>query len=246
MFKNIRIILVEPSHPGNIGAVARAMKNMGFSRLYLVNPKIFPCPESIWRAAHADDILEKTIVTTSFKEAICGCHEIIGASARMRVMQKTIFTAEKAAQKIINELPENKEIALIFGRESKGLKNEELKQCQYQLFIPAIEEYNSLNLAQAVQVVVYELYSQYLQLNKKTAYQLGKKSLSVEKPTLDEMESLFAHVHETFLHTGFLNPKNPKSVMPRFRQIIHRSGIDKKDLDLLRGMLSSIQKNKGA
>ena len=237
MLSNIRIVLVNPSHPGNIGAVARAMKNMGLYQLTLVQPKKFPDQEAMTFASHATDILEQAVVTNSLDEAIQGCHFVYGTSARFREFSKLVLTSREAAIQIIDE-HDHSDIAILFGRERTGLLNEEILKCQYQIFIPSVEEYSSLNLAAAVQVMCYELRMTQLVSQGETHLnqQQGKEATS------EELEGLYQHIQEAMISIGFLKPANPRRLMQRIRRIFARSSLDKNDVDLLRGMMSAVRK----
>ena len=157
MLSHIKIVLVETTHPGNIGAVARAMKNMAMANLWLVSPKIFPSAEATSRASGADDVLAKATICKSLQEAIADCQIVIGASARCRTISWPEMTPRECAEHVVPNGSDNK-IAIIFGRENSGLKNHELDLCHFLLRIPCNSEYSSLNIAAAVQVVCYELF----------------------------------------------------------------------------------------
>ncbi|MBT8112253.1 MAG: RNA methyltransferase, partial [Gammaproteobacteria bacterium] len=157
----IKVVLVEPSHPGNIGAVARAAKTMCIENLVLVNPEEFPSGQARARATGAVDVLERAVVCHSLKEAIADCTFVVGASARERGLQCPEITPDNVGARVWQEL-EQGNVAIVFGRESSGLSNEELDQCHYLTTIPANWEFSSLNLASAVQVICYEIYSAYL------------------------------------------------------------------------------------
>jgi len=238
MFSNVRIVLVNTLHPGNIGAAARAMKNMGFKQLYLVNPKRFPDKEAIYRASNADDVVENAMVVSSLQEALLGAHVVFGTSARDRVMPQKLFDVRKASIKIVNDF-ENQEIAIVFGSERTGLTNEEYALCQYHIRIPTVDDYSSLNLAAAVQVVVYELRMQSL-LRQEIVYKPDSKKNRGRLATFDELEGLYGHMEQSLLELGFLDPNNPRNMMPRLRRIFGRSELDCDDVDLLRGLMRAI------
>lgn len=235
MKNNIRIVLVNPSHPGNIGAAARAMKNMGLHCLYLVQPEKFPHPEAIYRASRADDIVQNAKVVATLDDALVGCTYVFGTSAREREMSAPVINVREMATMITQHAGE---VAIVFGREKHGLYNEELQRCQYQVKIPTVDDYSSLNLGAAVQVIAYELYVT-LQGNV-----CKKDSPKVDLATADEMEGLYQHLKKVAIETGFLNPEKPKTMMPRFRQIFNRACLDKEDVNLIRGMLAKIDKWK--
>lgn len=231
MKNNIRIVLVNPSHPGNIGAVARAMKNMGLNQLYLVHPEKFPHPEAIYRASRADDIVQHAKVVATLDDALIGCTHVYGTSARKREMSAEVLDVREMAAMIAQQAGE---VAVVFGREKHGLYNEELQRCQYQVTIPTVDDYSSLNLGAAVQVVAYELYV----ASQGNVHAMDSSKLDLA--TADEMEGLYRHLEQVAIQTGFLNPERPKTMMPRFRQIFNRARLDKEDVNLIRGLLAKL------
>jgi tRNA (cytidine32/uridine32-2'-O)-methyltransferase len=235
MNKNIRIILVNTSHPGNIGATARAMKNMGFERLYLVSPESFPHPDAKARAVGADNLLEQAVVTTTLDEALRDCTLVFGTSARMRFLPQEMLTPRQAAEKIVNEFIDQ-DIAIVFGNEKFGLSNEELKRCHYHICIPTDPHFSSLNLAMAVQIVVYELFMKTLQ-DEGRSYLHERGDFA----TFEDLEGLYRHLEEVVTQIDFLDPQNPRRMMIRFRQILGRARLDKNELNLFRGMLTGVQ-----
>ena len=239
MLSKVRIVLVEPSHPGNIGAVARAMKNMGLDQLYLVKPKKFPHADATSRASGADDVLATATISQSLDEALSGCHHVIGASARKRRLSLPQWNPRQCAENI---LAENKHAstAIIFGREHSGLTNEELGRCHQLVHIPSNPDYSSLNLAAAVQVLCYEL---------RMASEAGEEIARSEDPvvslaTADEMERFYEHLHHTLVDIGFLDPENPRIMMRRLRRLFNRSQPDEVEMNILRGILTAAQKAK--
>lgn len=239
MLSNIKIVLVETSHPGNIGAVARAMKNMSMTNLCLVAPKIFPSAEATSRASGADDILANAQVYNDLNEAISDCELVIGASARCRTISWPELTPKECAEKIIHHESNNK-IAILFGRENSGLKNHELDLCQYLLRIPCNEEYSSLNIAAAVQVICYELF---VSAGASREIMIGDKG-QTPKATNLQMDSFYDHLFQTLTDIGFMHPDKSKSIMRRLRRIFNRAHLDTKELDILRGILRMSQDNQ--
>jgi TrmH family RNA methyltransferase len=239
LLSHIKIILVETSHPGNIGAVARAMKNMNISNLWLVSPKIFPSAEATSRASGADDILARATVCSSLQEAIADCNMVIGASARCRTISWPEMTPRECAEKIAITEPSNK-VAIIFGRENSGLKNNELDLCHFLLRIPCNSEYSSLNIAAAVQVVCYELF---IAAGKQEAIVIGDRG-KTPKATATQMESFYTHLYQALTDIGFMHPDKSKSIMRRLRRIYNRIELDIKELDILRGILRMSQDNQ--
>lgn len=241
MLSNIKIVLVETTHPGNIGAVARAMKNMKMHDLYLVAPKIFPSADATSRASGADDVLARATVCQTLQEAIADCQLVIGASARGRTISWPELTARECAEKVLINEPGNK-VAIVFGRENSGLKNHELDLCHFLLRIPCNSEYSSLNIAAAVQVVCYELFVTSGQASKENIL-VGDKGKEV-LATATQMESFYIHLTETLSDIGFIHPDKSKSIMRRLRRIYNRVQLDTKELDILRGVLSMSQGHK--
>ncbi len=230
MLANIRIVLVATSHPGNIGAVARAMKNMCMSDLYLVTPKIFPSADATSRASGADDILASAVLCDTLEEAIADCEIVIGASARSRTISVPDESPRVCAERLAVEA-QDKKIAILFGRENSGLKNHELDLCQTLLSIPSNAAYSSLNIAAAVQVVCYEL----LVASGQTAVKPKKREAPLA--TSVQMESFFEHLYQALDEIGFINPEKSTSIMRRLRRVYHRATLDTKELDILRGIL---------
>ena len=235
----IRIVLSRTSHPGNIGAAARAMKTMGLSRLYLVTPKQFPDTEATVRATGADDVLEAATVCSSLDEALCGCVFAAAISARHRTLGPAPLQASEGALALI-EMASQGEVALVFGNETTGLSNDEVQRCQRTVFIPANPEYTSLNLGSAVQVLCYEL--------RQAAFG-GKppvvtKAVPFASPvaTNDDIERFYAHLQRVMVDTGFLDPANPKRLMPKLRRLFARSELERDEINILRGILDAVEK----
>lgn len=237
-FDNIRIVLVNTSHPGNIGGAARAMKNMGLSRLYLVAPKDFPSEKAVWRAAGALDVLDQAVVVESLDEAIAGCGLVVGTSARERRIPWPLVDPRQCGERCWQEAGEH-EVALLFGREDRGLTNEELHKCQYHVHIPANPDYSSLNLATAVQVISYELRMAYL--TQAQGSLLGNLEWDLPPAKIEAMERYFEHLQETLETLGFLEPDNPRQTMTRLRRLYQRIRPDEMELSILRGVLTATQ-----
>ncbi len=239
MLSHIKIVLVETTHPGNIGAVARAMKNMKMTNLCLVAPKIFPSADATSRASGADDVLAAAEVYSSLPEAIADCNLVIGASARCRTISWPEMTPRQCAEKIVINEPKQK-VAILFGRENSGLKNHELDLCHYLLRIPCNSEYSSLNIAAAVQVVCYELF---VASGEQESIAIGDKGDS-PLATAAQMESFYTHLYQALNDIGFMHPDKSKSIMRRLRRIYNRIQLDTKELDILRGILRMSQDNQ--
>jgi tRNA (cytidine32/uridine32-2'-O)-methyltransferase len=235
---NIRIVLVNTSHPGNIGGVARAMKNMGLSRLYLVEPRQFPHEEADWRAASAGDVLQSAVVTSTLEEAIGDCQFVVGTSARERRIPWPLLDPRQCAQRMASASGQQ-QVAVLFGREDRGLTNEELKLCNLHLHVPTAEAYSSLNLAMAVQIVCYELRMLQAQpeLPRSEDDQWDTPFTSVEN-----MERFYVHLEQTLTDIEFLDPAAPRQLMSRLRRLYSRVRLDEMELNILRGILTETQK----
>lgn len=230
---NIRIVLVETSHPGNIGAAARAMKTMCLEDLVLVNPSEFPHPDAAARASGAVDVLERARVAASLDEALAGCTLVAGTSARRRGIGPPELPPRDCAARLAAGA-QQQDVALVFGRERTGLTNEELGRCHLLVNIPANPAYASLNLAAAVQVLCYELM---LARNDAPAIAGSETPLA----TADEMERFYEHLGSAALETGFLDPANPKHLLRRLRRLFNRAQPDQNEINILRGLLSALQ-----
>lgn len=234
-FSSIRIVLVATSHPGNIGSTARAMKTMGLSKLYLVTPKSFPDQKAWELAAGADDVLTRAVVTDSLNEALQGCQLILAASARPRGVSLPGLTPAGCAQ-LVGEQPDSTEVAIVFGREHAGLTNEELLRSHYHVNIPSNPDYSSLNLAQAVQIIAYELRMNLLDPSAEVA--LHEDRLA----TADEIEKFYEHLTEVMKETEFLKPTNPtRRLQQRIRRLFNRTRLEYTEITILRGILSQVQ-----
>ncbi len=235
---NIRIVLVHTSHPGNIGGVARAMKNMGLHRLYLVAPTNFPNEQANRRAVSADDLLERATVTDTLEEAIGDCQFVVGTSARERRIPWPLLDARQCAARVA-DASAAEQVAVVFGREDRGLTNEELKQCNLHLNIPTSSDYSSLNLAMAVQIVAYEL-CMLQAVPEKPA--LETENWDTPFASRENMERYYAHLEETLIDIEFLDPAAPRQLMSRLRRLYGRVRLDEMELNILRGILTETQK----
>lgn len=233
MQDNIRIVLVGTTHPGNIGAAARAMKTMGLERLYLVAPQGYPSAEATAMASGADDLLAEAVVCESLDEAITGCRLVLGTSARPRTLDWSTLSPEEAAGRAVAESSRHP-VAVLFGRERYGLTNDELKRCQHLVYIPANPAYSSLNLAQAVQVIAYEL-------TRRSRGGLPERETAHEPVSAEVLESFFGHLEETLRDVGFIK-KQPGKLMLRLRRLFHRARPDTTEINILRGILTDVQK----
>ncbi|OZG73845.1 tRNA (cytosine(32)/uridine(32)-2'-O)-methyltransferase TrmJ [Hahella sp. CCB-MM4] len=250
MLDRIRIVLVNTSHPGNIGAVARAMKNMCMSQLVLIQPQDFPSEEALRRSSGADDLLGAARVVDSLDEALDGCVWVVGASARMRNLPWPVAAPREVAG-LVSEKAEQGDVAILFGREHSGLTNEELQRCNFHVHIPSNPEYSSLNIAMAVQVICYELYLQSLLENEESDTNIGTLSGPMQSQwdeppaTATDVEGLIQHLEEALIDIRFHDPERPRQLMPRLRRLFQRANLDKMEVNILRGMLKSVQKVAG-
>jgi tRNA/rRNA methyltransferase len=234
--ERIRVVLSHPSHAGNIGAAARAMKTMGLSRLYLVNPKSFPNPHADAMATGATDILEKAVVCGSLAEALAGTISATALTSRRRDLATAPTWARQAAAELVAQTAQG-EVALVFGNETAGLSNEEVSLCRNWALIPTSPGYKSLNLAQAVQILCYELRLAAVEVGPPPAVTEAGEPASHE-----EVEALIAHLERAAVGSGFLDPAKPKRLIPRMRRMFSRAGLEKEEVNILRGMLSSFEK----
>lgn len=239
--KDIRIVLVEPSHPGNIGGAARAMKTMGISDLYVVQPKRFPDPQADWRAAGALDVLDRAVVVDSLDEALSQVRFVVGTSTRNRRIPWPITDAKGVAEEF-QSLDNDVQAAILFGREDNGLSNDELARCHYHLQIPAAPEYSSLNLAMAVQVVCYELYQASLITPDQPIRGAGQPGWDRKPAKVEEVEQMLGHLQHVLEQTDFLQRDNPGQTMTRLRRMFARIQPDETEIQILRGVLKHLAK----
>lgn len=237
MPEKVKIVLVNTTHPGNIGAAARAMKTMGLDQLALVAPRHFPSAECTARAAGADDILARAAVFPSVEEAVADCGLVFGTSARTRSIAWPEVTPETAATQIAGSAGAG--AAVLFGRESSGLSNEELEICHAMIRIPTNAEFASLNIASAVQIICYEISKQYL------ARETGGGEGTESPATTREMEHLYEHFEQTLIDIGYLDPEKPRRLMRRIRRLFNRARLDSNEYNILRGILTAISKDGG-
>jgi len=233
VLNSVRIILVQTYHPGNIGAIARAMKTMGLKELYLVDPREYPAEEASNRAAGALDVLDGATVVNTLPEALADCTQVFATSARKRNYTRPQVTAEEAAV-WVKDNP-NEKIAIVFGRERMGLSNEQLGLCQQLLYIPGNPEYDVLNIGSAVQIVSYELFKQLG--NHRDTLQAEEEYASQQ-----DMERFYQHLESTLSDTGFLVRNHPGEAMQRLQQMFARAQPNAKELRMLRGILGSVDK----
>lgn len=237
MLENIRVVLVETSHPGNIGSSARAMKTMGLSNLCLVNPKQFPDKQAYGLATGASDLLDNAMIVDSLKEAIGPTQLVIGVSARQRDLKIPMLNMQEFATEI-SHCARSQKVALVFGRERTGLSNEELACCDYHIKIPTCQEFSSLNLSQAVQIVCYELRRHGEKM---------LKSVDVAEPAVKmankfDVEGFYSHLEQTLVTVKFMDPKQPKRLIPKIKRLFNRIKLDESEVNILRGILTAVNK----
>lgn len=236
MLENIRIVLINTFHPGNIGSSARALKTMGLNQLYLVSPREFPHEEANRLAASAEDVLTSAVVVDTLFEAVADCKMVVISTVRERGYDLPVLTPEHCAEQLL-ESSKQGPVALVFGPERFGISNEDLSLGKYRVTIPSNPEYSSLNLAAAVQTLSYEIYKHSHQGCEKNT-----TSDSREQVSLQDMERFYTHLEQTYLSTGFINSKHPGQVVKRLRQLFARAQPDQMEMNILRGMLTSVDK----
>ena len=235
---NVRIVLSHTSHPGNIGAAARAMKTMGLDTLYLVNPKSFPDKEAEARAAGAWDVLNAARVCTSLDEALSGTVLTAAITARPRDLSHEVFNSRQGARELCSHA-QHHSVALLFGTEMSGLTTLEVSKCQIIVHIPANPDYSSLNLASAVQVMAYEL--------RMALPEIGELPQSIAAlASFDEIELFLRHLEQSMIGSGFLDPPEPKRLLQRMRRLFARARLEKEEVNILRGILSALEKQRQA
>lgn len=233
---NVRVVLSHTSHPGNIGATARAMKTMGLSALCLVNPKSFPDKEAEARAAGAWDILNSAKVCASLDQALSGTVLAAAVTARPRGLSHAVLDSRRGAQELLGHARQYP-VALVFGTEMSGLTTAEVSKCQIILHIPANPDYSSLNLASAVQVVAYELRMALAEIGR-----LPQPANALA--SFDEIELLYRHLEQAMIGSGFLDPQEPKRLMQRMRRLFARTRLEKEEVNILRGILNALEKHR--
>lgn len=236
MFTQIRIVLIETTHSGNIGSVARAMKTMGLSQLVLVSPKTEIDGQAYALSAGASDVLANARIVSSLREAIADCPLVIGTSHKAKSHDIEVLDPRQCGIKVAAEAAQGP-VAVVFGRESNGLSNDELRQCNFHLCIPTNPEYTSLNLAMAVQVVSYEIRMALL-----GAQTLPAADVSEKYPTAEQLEGFYQHLEQTLDQTGFIIRQHPGHIMIKLRRLFSRARPDETELNILRGILTSVQR----
>lgn len=235
-WENLCFVLVGTTHPGNIGAAARAMKSMGMRRLVLVQPKHFPCAEATAMASGADDVLAEAEVCNSLTDALRDHATVIATSARRRRIDWPEMNPRHCATEVIR-LATQQQVAIVFGREHSGLSNAELEYCNAMVRIPAVSGFSSLNLAAAVQILAYEIYL----ASRAGIFERPPETAQTPRANTHEMLQLYAHLQQTMTEVGFYDPEKPRRLMRRLRRLFNRAGLDKDEVQILRGFLSAVQ-----
>ena len=244
---SIRIVLIQTFHPGNIGSAARAMKTMGLTNLWLVNPKAYPHDDATAMAAGATDVLDQARIVSSLEEAIGDCKLVIGTSARERTFSLPLLLPETCADMLVSE-SQSGQVALVFGRERMGLLNDEIQQCHFQVNIPANPDYPVLNIASAIQILCYEMLrtlnrsqegDQDVRMTTPTAV---SDNAADDYPLVEDLNRFFEHLESSMTHIGFLKPLHEGQTMARFQRLFRRARLERKELQLLRGMLSRMDR----
>ncbi|WP_406702497.1 tRNA (cytosine(32)/uridine(32)-2'-O)-methyltransferase TrmJ [Sodalis sp.] len=236
MLHNIRIVLVETSHTGNIGSTARAMKTMGLNNLYLVNPLHRPDSQAITLSAGASDIIDKASLVDYLDQALADCSLVMGTSARSRTLPWPMLEPRECGVKSVREAV-RAPVALLFGRERVGLTNDELQKCHFHVQIPANPEYSSLNLAMAVQILAYEVRVAWLEGQRQDATAPDASAY----PMAEDLERFYQHLEHVLNTTGFIHHTHPGLVMNKLRRLFNRARPEGQELNILRGMLTSVE-----
>lgn len=232
---NIKIVLVETSHPGNIGAVIRAMETMGVVNLVLVKPKYYPHPDIDARASNSDVVMRNIKVVNTLSEALEGSQIVLGTSARNRKVNTSVINARECGNLCAKKTHSN--IAIVFGTERTGLTNEQLMECNYHVYIPANELYQSINLAHAVQIICYEI--RMSQLDNAASMHHSKKEVLANH---NDIEMFYDHLERVLANIKFLDLDNPKKLMVRLKRMFNRIHLEKTEVNILRGIVKSISR----
>lgn len=235
--RQCRFVLYSTSHPGNIGASARAIRTMGFDRLSLVTPQRFPDPQATSMAASAWPVLDAAQVSADLPAALADCHWVVGASARLRGVSLPEMTPREAAAHAATVVAQGGQVAVLFGNERTGLENDQLAKCHATVVIPADPGYSSLNLAQAVQVLAYELR---LALCGAQEHVLNVHAEPLA--TAEQMEQFFAHLAQTLDDIDFHKGRSSQTIMRRLRRLFQRIPLDERELRILRGIFADAQR----
>ncbi|TQP02187.1 tRNA (cytosine(32)/uridine(32)-2'-O)-methyltransferase TrmJ [Vibrio cholerae] len=238
MLERVQVVLVGTTHSGNIGSAARAMKVMGLSQMVLVDPQCQVDAQAIALAAGASEIALNAQIYPTLEAAVADCGLVVGTSARSRTLEWPMLEPRECGEKLISEANQHS-VAMVFGRERTGLTNEELQLCHYHVCVPANPEYSSLNLAMAVQLLSYEVRMAYLALQQSSQ----SSTLQEEYPRHQELERFYAHLEQVIMQTEFISAQQPGQVMNKLRRMFTRARPEAQEINILRGILTSVQKS---
>ncbi|GAA5268643.1 tRNA (cytosine(32)/uridine(32)-2'-O)-methyltransferase TrmJ [Vibrio cholerae] len=237
MLERVKVVLVGTTHSGNIGSAARAMKVMGLSQMVLVDPQCQVDAQAIALAAGASEIALNAQIYPTLEAAVADCGLVVGTSARSRTLEWPMLEPRECGEKLISEANQHS-VAMVFGRERTGLTNDELQLCHYHVCVPANPEYSSLNLAMAVQLLSYEVRMAYLALQQSSQ----SSTLQEEYPRHQELERFYAHLEQVIMQTEFISAQQPGQVMNKLRRMFTRARPEAQEINILRGILTSVQK----
>ncbi|EGR2319993.1 tRNA (cytosine(32)/uridine(32)-2'-O)-methyltransferase TrmJ [Vibrio cholerae] len=238
MLERVKVVLVGTTHSGNIGSAARAMKVMGLSQMVLVDPQCQVDAQAIALAAGASEIALNAQIYPTLEAAVADCGLVVGTSARSRTLEWPMLEPRECGEKLISEANQHS-VAMVFGRERTGLTNDELQLCHYHVCVPANPEYSSLNLAMAVQLLSYEVRMAYLALQQSSQ----SSTLQEEYPRHQELERFYAHLEQVIMQTEFISAQQPGQVMNKLRRMFTRARPEAQEINILRGILTSVQKS---
>ncbi|EMV0253980.1 tRNA (cytosine(32)/uridine(32)-2'-O)-methyltransferase TrmJ [Vibrio cholerae] len=238
MLERVKVVLVGTTHSGNIGSAARAMKVMGLSQMVLVDPQCQVDAQAIALAAGASEIALNAQIYPTLEAAVADCGLVVGTSARSRTLEWPMLEPPECGEKLISEANQHS-VAMVFGRERTGLTNDELQLCHYHVCVPANPEYSSLNLAMAVQLLSYEVRMAYLALQQSSQ----SSTLQEEYPRHQELERFYAHLEQVIMQTEFISAQQPGQVMNKLRRMFTRARPEAQEINILRGILTSVQKS---
>lgn len=238
MLERVKVVLVGTTHSGNIGSAARAMKVMGLSQMVLVDPQCQVDAQAIALAAGASEIALNAQIYPTLEAAVADCGLVVGTSARSRTLEWPMLEPRECGEKLISEANQHS-VAMVFGRERTGLTNDELQLCHYHVCVPANPEYSSLNLAMAVQLLSYEVRMAYLALQQSSQ----SSTLQEEYPRHQELERFYAHLKQVIMQTEFISAQQPGQVMNKLRRMFTRARPEAQEINILRGILTSVQKS---
>ncbi|EJL6469928.1 tRNA (cytosine(32)/uridine(32)-2'-O)-methyltransferase TrmJ [Vibrio cholerae] len=238
MLERVKVVLVGTTHSGNIGSAARAMKVMGLSQMVLVDPQCQVDAQAIALAAGASEIALNAQIYPALEAAVADCGLVVGTSARSRTLEWPMLEPRECGEKLISEANQHS-VAMVFGRERTGLTNDELQLCHYHVCVPANPEYSSLNLAMAVQLLSYEVRMAYLALQQSSQ----SSTLQEEYPRHQELERFYAHLEQVIMQTEFISAQQPGQVMNKLRRMFTRARPEAQEINILRGILTSVQKS---